>query len=120
MYPSGTGHKSITLKYIHKSKKKKVLEYAIDETVLKVGPEYVWLWVAVEVESREILGISISKERNMFVAERFISSLIKHYDRHPISTDGGTWYPQACRFLKIHIICIPHVRKASLRGQCST
>jgi putative transposase len=84
------------------SKKKKVLEYVIDETVLKVGPEYIWLWVAVEVKSKEILGISISKERNMFVAERFISSLIKHHDIHPISTDGGTWYPQACRFLKIN------------------
>ena len=32
--------------------------------------------------------ISTSKEQNMFVAERFISSLIKHYDRHPIYTDG--------------------------------
>ena len=84
------------------SKKRKVLEYVIDETVLKVGPEYIWLWVAIEVKSKEILGISISKERNMFVAERFISSLIKHHDRHPISTDGGTWYPQACRFLKIN------------------
>ena len=84
------------------SKKRKVLEHVIDETVLKVGPEYVWLWVAIEVETKEILGISISKERNMFVAERFISSLIKHHDRHPISTDGGTWYPQACRFLKIN------------------
>ena len=68
----------------------------MDETVLKVDPEYIWLWVAIEVESKEILGISISKERNMFVAERFISSLIKHHDRHAISTDGGTWYPQAC------------------------
>ena len=84
------------------SKKRKVLEYAIYKTVIKVGPEYIWLWVAIEVKSKEILGISISKERNMFVAERFISSLIKHHDRHPISTDGGTWYPQACRFLKIN------------------
>ena len=38
----------------------------------------------------------------MFVAERFVSSLIKHHDRHPISTGGGTWYPQACGFLKIN------------------
>ncbi len=37
----------------------------------------------------------------MFVAEKFISSLIKIYDKHPVSTDGGTWYPQACRFLNI-------------------
>jgi len=35
----------------------------------------------------------------MFVAERFISRLIKIYGKHNISTDGGTWYPpQACKF----------------------
>ena len=37
----------------------------------------------------------------MLVAERFISSLINRYGKHSVSTDGGTWYPQACRFLKI-------------------
>ena len=38
----------------------------------------------------------------MLVAERFISSLINRYGKHPISTDGGTWYPQDCRFLKVN------------------
>ena len=37
----------------------------------------------------------------MFVAERFISVVIKNYGKHPVSTDGGTWYPQACRFLRL-------------------
>ena len=37
----------------------------------------------------------------MFVAERFISNLVKRYGEHPISTDGGTWYPLACRFLRL-------------------
>jgi putative transposase len=35
----------------------------------------------------------------MFVAERFLSGLIRIHGKHAISTDGGTWYPQACRFL---------------------
>ncbi len=34
----------------------------------------------------------------MFVAEKFISSLVKICDKQPVSTDGGTWHPQACRF----------------------
>ena len=38
----------------------------------------------------------------MLIAERFISSLTKGYDKHSISTDGGTWYPQACQFLKLN------------------
>jgi putative transposase len=38
------------------------------------------------------------------VVERFLSNIIKEYGEHPVSTDGGTWYPpQACsRFLKIN------------------
>jgi putative transposase len=72
--------------------------------LIKVGSEYVWLdWVAtIEPENKEILALSISKERNMFVAvERFISKLVMTCGSHPVSTDGGTWYPQACRFLKL-------------------
>ena len=40
----------------------------------------------------------------MFVAERFMSRLIKAHGNHPVSTDGGgTWYPpQACKFLNLH------------------
>jgi putative transposase len=61
------------------------------------------VWVAIEPESKEILGMSISKERNMFVViEQFISDVVDEYGEHPVSTDGGTWYSQACRFLKIN------------------
>ncbi|WP_172602154.1 DDE-type integrase/transposase/recombinase [Candidatus Nitrosocosmicus franklandus] len=85
-----------------KSTRRRVLEYIIDETMLKVGSEFVWLWVATEPENRQILALSISKERNMFVAERFISDLVKIHGIHPVSTDdGGTWYPMACRFLNL-------------------
>ncbi len=78
-----------------------VSEFIIDETQIKVGSEYIWLWVVIEPKDKEILRISISKERNMFVAERFLSNRIKDYDKHPIPKDGGSWYPQACQFLKV-------------------
>jgi putative transposase len=32
----------------------------------------------------------------MFVAEHFLRSLVKKYVNYPVSTDGGTWYPEAC------------------------
>ncbi len=82
-------------------KRKKTGEYIVDETLTQVGSELVWLWVAIEPENRQILALSISKERNMLIAERFLSGLAGVYGKHPISTDGGTWYPQACRFLKL-------------------
>ena len=80
-------------------RKRKILEYIVDETLIKIGSEYIWIWVAIEPENRQILALTISKERNMFVAERFLSGLIRIHGKHAISTDGGTWYPQACRFL---------------------
>ncbi|CAN5640664.1 hypothetical protein BH18THE1_BH18THE1_17850 [soil metagenome] len=84
-----------------KSMKRKVSEYIIDEAMLKVGSEFIWLWVAIEPKNKQILALSISKERNMFVAERFIAGLVRIHGNHAVSTDGGTWYPQACRFLKL-------------------
>jgi putative transposase len=39
----------------------------------------------------------------MFVAERFLSNVVKEYGEHSVSTDGGTWYPQACQFLKLNL-----------------
>lgn len=45
----------------------------------------------------------------MFVAERFLSNIVHEYGKHPVSTDGGTWYPQACRFLEVdHHIHSPY------------
>jgi putative transposase len=61
-----------------------------------VGSEYIWLWIAIEPKDKEIISITISKEMNMFIAEHFLSNLLKEYGKHPVSTDGGTWYPQAC------------------------
>jgi putative transposase len=52
-----------------KSKRKKVSEYIVDEFMLKVGSEYIWLWIAIEPENKQILALYISKERNIFVAE---------------------------------------------------
>jgi putative transposase len=83
-------------------KNKKIKEYIIDETAIKAGPERIWLWVVIEPICKEILSFHISKERNMFVAERFISGIVKDYGEHPVSTDGGSWYPQACKFLNLH------------------
>jgi putative transposase len=46
-----------------------------------------------------VLGIYISEERNMIVTEKFIRSLVKKYGRHPVYTDGGTWYDEVCNVL---------------------
>ena len=78
-----------------------IQEFIVDETPVKAGSEFVWLWIAIEPEKGQILAQSMSQERNMFVAEHFLSDIVHNYGIHPVSTDGGTWYPMACRFLKL-------------------
>ena len=85
-------------------KNKGIFESIIDETLFNVGLGYVWLRVAtIKPRNKQILALSISKERKAFVvAERFISKLVVvlvtsgfhrwRYIRYP---------PQACRFLKL-------------------
>jgi len=83
------------------SKRKKIEEFIVDETLLKVGPELIWLWIAIKPENRQILAQTITQDRNMLIAERFLSGVVRDYGKHPVSTDGGTWYPMACKFLKL-------------------
>jgi putative transposase len=85
-----------------KATRRRIREYVVDETMLKVGSEYIWLWVAIEPENRQILALSLSKERNMFVAERYLSGLVKVYGKHPVSTEMEVLGTQmACQFLKL-------------------
>ena len=86
------------------SRKIRIIEFIIDETIIKVGSEYIWLWIAIENDNREILQISISKERNMFVAERFILNLVKRYGENILFQlmEVHGIYLQACRFLRLH------------------
>ena len=69
--------------------------------MIKAGSELIWLWVVIEPTEKEILSFHISKERNMFVVERFLSQVVNKYGLHLVSSDGGTWYPQACKFLNL-------------------
>jgi len=76
---------------------KRVSAFLIDETVLQIGTDEAWLWIAVEPIHKQILGVYISRHRNMIVAESFLRSLITIYGKHIVySVDGGTWYPEAC------------------------
>jgi putative transposase len=41
-----------------KKERKKIQEFIINETLIKIGLELIWLWVAIELRSKEILGMS--------------------------------------------------------------
>ena len=82
-------------------KRKRVSAFIIDETVIQIGSQHFWLWFGIEPMHSSVLGIYISEERNMLVAEKFIRSLVDEYGRHAVYTDGGTWYYEACNILKL-------------------
>ena len=90
-------------------RKRRIAEFIVDETLFKVRNEYVWVWVAIDSTDKTILDIRISLERTMLVAERFLKDLVKRYGKRPVSTDGSTWYPQACNFLELkHYLHSPY------------
>jgi transposase-like protein len=48
---------------------------------------------------RYILSIHLSRHQNILVAQIFLKSLVEKYEGHVVYSDGGTWYPEACRAL---------------------
>ena len=60
------------------------------------------MWIATEPVHKILLGIHISESRNMLVAENFIRSLVSKYGKHTVYTDGDTWYPEACKMLRLN------------------
>ncbi len=81
------------------NKRKRVSAFIIDETVIQIGNQHFWLWICIEPIHSSVLGIYISEERNMRIAEKFIRSLVENYGKHTVFTDGGTWYDEACNVI---------------------
>jgi putative transposase len=44
-------------------KRKRTMEFIIDETMIKIGSNYMWIWIAIESESKEILGMCIKRTK---------------------------------------------------------
>ena len=87
-------------------------EFIVDETLIKVGSEYIWLWVAIEPKNREILALKYIQRKKHAYSRTIHFDLVRIHGKHPVSTDGGTWYPQACRFLNLeHHVSFPFGEK---------
>ncbi|MDR4512496.1 MAG: DDE-type integrase/transposase/recombinase [Nitrososphaeraceae archaeon] len=80
-------------------KRKRVTAFIIDETIIQIGNKHYWLWLCIEPVHSFVIGIYISEERSMIVAEKFIRSLVSKYGKHTVYTDGGTWYYKASNII---------------------
>ena len=66
------------------NKRKRVTAFIIDETVIQIGNQHFWLWICIEPIHSSVLGIYISEERNMLIAEKLIRSLVSNYGKHTV------------------------------------
>lgn len=41
----------------------------VDETLIKISNQFVWIWIAIDSTDKIILGVHISIERTMLIAE---------------------------------------------------
>jgi putative transposase len=68
-------------------KRRKISKFIVDETQIKVGQDYFWIWVGIEPIDNVILRTHISLERNMLIAEEFLHSMINKYGKHQVSIE---------------------------------
>jgi hypothetical protein len=103
------------------SRKRRVTAFIIDETMIQIGPREAWLWVAIEPVHSTVLGIYLSRHRNMLVVESFLRSLIKIYGRHILyiqTVEHGT--QKHVFFWVLSIGYIHHLRKTSSKELYNT
>jgi len=71
----------------------------IDETQVQIGKDKAWVWLAFKPYKRAFLGFHISW--NSLSAWLFLRRLRRKYGFKPIYTNGGLWYPLACKWARL-------------------
>jgi putative transposase len=78
-----------------------VRQIFVDETMVKIRGRQAWIWVAYEPALRVFLSFRISYNQSGLDAYLFLKGLRNRYGRKSIWTDEATWYPDACRVLRL-------------------
>jgi len=66
---------------------------AVDETKLRVKKSYVYVWSAVDVDSKELLALEASYGRSCLNALAFLKKALRMCTNKPlVLVDGGPWY----------------------------
>jgi transposase-like protein len=77
MFP--LGNRFNTINHTVSNNRSKFSDFIIDETQVKVGHNYFWIWIAIKSDGKTILDNYISSERNMLIVEvsKFINKQIR-------------------------------------------
>ena len=64
---------------------------AIDETKIKIGNRYWYVWAAIDVDSWEIVGVLVTEWRTSIDVIKFAREILKYCENKPaIKTDRRT------------------------------
>ena len=75
---------------------------AVDETKVKLVGEWVFIWCAIDVDSKEVLATRASYTRSSLDALLFIRKALEACVNKPkVLVDGGPWYPWALNELDL-------------------
>ena len=76
--------------------------------MLQIGSDYARLWVVIKLVPKQVLGVHVSRHRNMLIAEYFLRSLIKVYGKHTVYSDGRSWYSEVYSYIDLkHLLHSP-------------
>ena len=97
MYLFEGAHESVRkyyhkLKYILKEPRKRERRFiAVDETVIRVGDQKVFVWAAIDVETKKCLAVWVPMASHQFIASKFIKMVLK-YKNKPTFIVDRVWY----------------------------
>ena len=99
-------HESIRIHY-HRIKrilkppeKKERRLIAIDETKLKLENKHIFVWSAIDVDTKECLFVWATEGRSSFHTYAFLKEVLKHCKNKPeVFVDRGLWYRWALKRL---------------------
>lgn len=66
------------------------------------------MFVLYEPFADRILGLHFAWNANSIAVELFMKDMIKKYGKHPLWTDGGTWYALASKSMNLDHHVYPH------------
>ena len=99
-------HESVRI-YYHRIKrilkppeKKKRRLIAIDETKLKLENKHIFIWSAIDVDTKECLTVWATEGRSSFHAYEFLKEVLRYCENKPeVVVDRGFWYRWALKRL---------------------
>ena len=75
---------------------------AVDETKLKVNGQHLFVWAAIDVDSREVLAVDASWQRSIMNAGHILKKALRSCLNKPvILVDNGSWYHDALKNLRL-------------------